>query len=217
MYIEWVRSPCLSHPCAYTGLTLRAHLAYGTACLAGYTNDPLDTLRYPSPGSPTSATPSVRTRTQSMRRGALPAASKAAELLSTWLAEDGEQHEAGPETIAILVRDRYQRDAVATGLAERGVEVRAVGREAVERGRPVVMTMHRAKGLEFRKVLLVDVSEASIPRALRDLDYSDAERTDALLRERSLLYVAATRARDQLAISWSGQASPLLEGIAGEG
>lgn len=34
-----------------------------------------------------------------------------------------------------------------------------------------------------------------------------------LLRERSLLYVAATRARDQLAISWSGQASPLLEGV----
>nr|WP_259390716.1 hypothetical protein [Actinomyces sp. 2119] len=28
------------------------------------------------------------------------------------------------------------------------------------------------------------------------------------------LYVAATRACDQLAISWSGQASPLLEGIS---
>lgn len=67
------------------------------------------------------------------------------------------------------MRDRYQRDAVATGLAERGVEVRAVDREAVGRGRSVVMTMHRAKGLEFRKVLLFDVSEASIPRVLRDM------------------------------------------------
>nr|WP_103063748.1 hypothetical protein [Actinomyces qiguomingii] len=38
-----------------------------------------------------------------------------------------------------------------------------------------------------------------------------------LVRERSLLYVAATRARDQLAISWSGQASPLLEGVRGAG
>ncbi len=54
------------------------------------------------------------------------------------------------------------------------------------------MTMHRAKGLEFRKVLLFDVSEASIPRVLRDMDYSDAERSDALLRERSL----AVRGRD---------------------
>lgn len=137
----------------------------------------------------------------------------AAQLLRGWLMEDGEQREEGPETIAVLVRDRYQRDAVVTGLAERGVDVRPVDREAMGRGRPVVMTMHRAKGLEFRKVLLFDVSEASIPRTLRDQQYSDADYADALLRERSLLYVAATRARDQLAISWSGQASPLLEGI----
>ena len=115
----------------------------------------------------------------------------------------------------MLVRDRYQRDAVVTGLAQQGIEVRPVDREAVGRGRPVVMTMHRAKGLEFRKVLLFDVSEDSIPRSLRDQRYSEADRTDALLRERSLLYVAATRARDQLAISWSGRKSPLLEGVIG--
>ena len=76
------------------------------------------------------------------------------------------------------------------------------------------MTMHRAKGLEFRKVLLFDVSESSIPRSLRDQEYSKVNHADAMLRERSLLYVAATRARDQLAISWSGQASPLLEELA---
>ena len=137
---------------------------------------------------------------------------KAGALLDWWLKEDrdaGEQ--SAPETIAVLVRDRYQRDAVVTGLAQQGIEVRPVDREAVGRGRPVVMTMHRAKGLEFRKVLLFDVSEGSIPRSLRDQRYSEADRTDALLRERSLLYVAATRARDQLAISWSGRKSPLLE------
>ncbi|ALD00077.1 DNA helicase UvrD [Actinomyces sp. oral taxon 414] len=139
---------------------------------------------------------------------------EAAALLDLWLEEDrdaGEQ--SAPETIAVLVRDRYQRDAVVTGLAQQGIEVRPVDREAVGRGRPVVMTMHRAKGLEFRKVLLFDVSEDSIPRSLRDQRYSEADRTDALLRERSLLYVAATRARDQLAISWSGRESPLLEEV----
>ena len=137
---------------------------------------------------------------------------KAGALLDWWLKEDRDASEEGaPETIAVLVRDRYQRDAVVTGLAQQGIEVRPVDREAVGRGRPVVMTMHRAKGLEFRKVLLFDVSEDSIPRSLRDQRYSEADRTDALLRERSLLYVAATRARDQLAISWSGRKSPLLE------
>jgi len=137
----------------------------------------------------------------------------AAELLNLWLEEDRAAGAGAPEAIAILVRDRYQRDNVVTGLAHRGVEVRPVDREAVGRGRPVVMTMHRAKGLEFRKVLLFDVSVEAIPRSLREQEYSDADHDDALLRERSLLYVAATRARDQLAISWSGQASPLLAGV----
>ena len=140
--------------------------------------------------------------------------SKAAELLTVWLEQDRDSEDSAPETIAILVRDRYQRDAVVNGLAQHGIEVRAVDREAAGRGRPVVMTMHRAKGLEFRKVLLFDVSKNAIPRSLRDQQYSDADRDDALLRERSLLYVAATRARDQLAISWSGEASPLITALA---
>lgn len=140
--------------------------------------------------------------------------SKAAELLTVWLEQDRDSEDSAPESIAILVRDRYQRDAVANGLAQHGIEVRAVDREAAGRGRPVVMTMHRAKGLEFRKVLLFDVSKNAIPRPLRDQQYSDADRDDALLRERSLLYVAATRARDQLAISWSGEASPLITALA---
>ena len=139
--------------------------------------------------------------------------SKAAELLTVWLEQDRDSEDSAPESIAILVRDRYQRDAVVNGLAQHGIEVRAVDREAAGRGRPVVMTMHRAKGLEFRKVLLFDVSRNAIPRSLRDQQYSEADRDDALLRERSLLYVAATRARDQLAISWSGEASPLITAL----
>ena len=139
---------------------------------------------------------------------------KAAELLRVWLEQDRDSEDSAPESIAVLVRDRYQRDAVVNGLAQHGIEVRAVDREAAGRGMPVVMTMHRAKGLEFRKVLLFDVSRSAIPRPLRDQQYSDADRDDALLRERSLLYVAATRARDQLAISWSGEASPLITALA---
>ncbi len=72
------------------------------------------------------------------------------------------------------------------------------------------MTMHRSKGTEFSKVVLFGVREGSIPAALRDLDYDESAMADALLRERSLLYVAATRARDVLLVTWSGQLSPLI-------
>ncbi len=54
--------------------------------------------------------------------------------------------------------------------------------------------MHRAKGLEFSHVREKGPAWAA----------GDEEAAHALLRERSLLYVAATRARDVLAVSWSG-------------
>jgi superfamily I DNA/RNA helicase len=46
-----------------------------------------------------------------------------------------------------------------------------------------------------------------------DLEQAAPEdRPDVLLRERSLLYVAASRARDQLLVTWAGQPSELLVG-----
>lgn len=131
---------------------------------------------------------------------------RAAELVTAWV-----DQVTAPETVAILVRYSSQRDRVVAGLGERGVTVRAVDRGSIKAGQPIVMTMHRAKGTEFSKVLLFGVNEGSIPGPLREQNYSEAAAADALLRERSLLYVAATRARDELAISWSGAASEFLE------
>ena len=132
---------------------------------------------------------------------------QAAELVTAWV-----NQVSAPETVAILVRYSSQRDRVVAGLGERGVTVRAVDRGTIKPGQPVVMTMHRAKGTEFSRVLLFGVNEGSIPGPLREQNYSKSAAADALLRERSLLYVAATRARDELAISWSGAASEFLTG-----
>ncbi len=130
---------------------------------------------------------------------------RAADLIRTWVAETD-----APETIAVLVREQRQRDRLVSGLAERGMTVRAVDRERITPGQPVAMTMHRAKGTEFSKVLLFGVDQGAIPRPLRDEQYAEDAWADALLRERSLLYVAATRARDEVAVSWSGDPSQLL-------
>lgn len=85
---------------------------------------------------------------------------------------------------------------------------------AVHTGEPAVMTMHRAKGMEFAKVILFSVGDSQMPMQWALKDLGEAERADALLQERSLLYVAATRARDELVVSWSGKPSELL-GVPG--
>ena len=137
---------------------------------------------------------------------------RAAELISSWMPDgtDDEGRAPKPEAIAVLVRDRYRRQTVVSGLADRGVEVRSVDQENAKPGLPLVMTMHRAKGLEFTHVLLFGVHEGSVPNALKEYRSSEDDFKDAMLRERSLLYVAATRARDVLAVSWHGERSSLL-------
>ncbi len=56
------------------------------------------------------------------------------------------------------------------------------------------MTMHRAKGTEFSKVALAGVGWSSDAEQRRLAALDPAERDDADLRSRSLVYVAATRA-----------------------
>lgn len=64
-----------------------------------------------------------------------------------------------------------------------------------------LMTMHSAKGLEFRDVFIVGVEEGILPHT-RSLDDAEASGTDALAEERRLFYVGVTRARERLSLSW---------------
>ena len=72
------------------------------------------------------------------------------------------------------------------------------------------MTMHQAKGLEFTHVALLDVGDSVIPRRVQGVPEAEVE--DAMQRERALLYVASTRARDELLVSVVGEPSELLPG-----
>lgn len=58
-----------------------------------------------------------------------------------------------------------------------------------------VCTMHSCKGLEFDNVLLIDVNEGMIP-------YNKANTKEELEEERRLFYVAVTRAKQRLFISY---------------
>lgn len=72
-------------------------------------------------------------------------------------------------------------------------------------------TMHRAKGLEFERVALAGLTDSGLPprAALREAVDPAGER-ELKERERSLLHVAATRAKKELRISWVGSTPDLL-------
>lgn len=108
--------------------------------------------------------------------------------------------------IAILARSNWLAEKYEQWLTEHGIPAEKMGthftltRDGVSCG-----TMHRAKGLEFRVVFLVGVSEGLIPPQSRIQKAKDPLAREQMEREeRSLLYVAATRARDKLFVTSSG-------------
>ncbi len=63
-------------------------------------------------------------------------------------------------------------------------------------------------------VLAVSCSQGVIPNPRTLSLYGDpARREDAAARERRLLYVVLTRARDELVVSWVGRPTPLPEAV----
>ncbi|NES28141.1 AAA family ATPase [Micromonospora terminaliae] len=73
-------------------------------------------------------------------------------------------------------------------------------------------TMHAMKGLEFRCVAVIGATERAVPFAkeVTPPEVDPLQHDSDMLRERCLLFVASTRAREALYVSWSGPPSPFL-------
>ncbi|MFF2371645.1 3'-5' exonuclease [Agromyces sp. NPDC058110] len=129
-----------------------------------------------------------------------------AELITSWIDEGVE-----PAGIAVLARTNDRAAAARDGLNRHGIVLNHIKSAQRDGDRPVALTMHTAKGMEFNRVVLFDVSDGVMPAAHALQKLPPEEHEDALLRERSLLYVAASRARDVLVVTWKGEPSPLLQ------
>ncbi|BAW05557.1 3'-5' exonuclease [Nocardia seriolae] len=143
---------------------------------------------------------------QLQANSALDELDRVAAQIKGWLAEEIE-----PSTVAVLVRVAKDRDRYVRALGERGVDARALDANPATIGHVQVMTMHRSKGMEFSRVILAGIDEAHVPAKVALNAVPEEEQPEALLRERSLLYVAASRARDALMVTWSGKKTELLD------
>ncbi|MFC6013016.1 3'-5' exonuclease [Nocardia lasii] len=130
-----------------------------------------------------------------------------ADQLDTWINED----DIGRGDVAVLTRGVRERGTVVRALGERGITAEILDDTVPPENHVAVLTMHRSKGLEFRCVVLAGIDNEHVPSRPSVRGVPIEEREEAERRERSLLYVAASRARDQLVVTWSGQISTLLE------
>ena len=61
-------------------------------------------------------------------------------------------------------------------------------------------TIHSAKGMEFKNVIILDVYEGVIPKTPKEAIEENEDKKDLYQEERRLFYVAMTRAKDKLSI-----------------
>jgi superfamily I DNA/RNA helicase/mRNA-degrading endonuclease RelE of RelBE toxin-antitoxin system len=120
---------------------------------------------------------------------------------------------AGP-SIGVAVLTRSQVEKVEEHLTNAGIGATTIGKDGprLQDATVHVGTLHRFKGLEYQHMLVADASAGSLPSTrIESLRATDPHRyARELKRARSLLFVAATRARDALAITWHGTPSPFL-------
>ena len=106
---------------------------------------------------------------------------------------------------AVLLRGNKRKlYAVTKALEERGIPAALVTNEDeldLKDGKVKVMTMHRAKGLQFVGVVLVLDDWPTIPKSIDSSDTDAIE--EQMLSERQLLYMAAMRAQRFLLLTSS--------------
>jgi DNA helicase-2/ATP-dependent DNA helicase PcrA len=99
--------------------------------------------------------------------------------------------------LAVLARTNDQLTIVEAALRRAGVPVRRnAGGARPDENAVDVTTFHQAKGLEWWGVCVVGLEDGLVP-------ISSSASADRRAEERRLLYVALTRATDQLACSWA--------------
>ena len=77
-------------------------------------------------------------------------------------------------------------------------------------------TLHRAKGLEFKVVVVLGCNADLLPLAVALHECVDeVDRQEVTAQERHLLYVACTRAREQLLLTYAGAPSAFLTRSSG--
>ena len=123
-----------------------------------------------------------------------------------WI-EEGVAHSA----VGITARTRRDLREVQDALDE--IQIRWTKIEADSKKPGVQLgTMHSFKGLEFARLAVVAANNDNLPLpvAVTPAAEDQTQHNVDVLRERCLLYVACTRARDELIVTSSGTPSSLL-------
>ena len=120
-----------------------------------------------------------------------------------------------PHEIAVFVRSEEEFPRAAKALEISGIPFIILDSNMeVSLHKATLAVMHLAKGLEFKTVAVMACDTNVIPSHTRiESMGDDADLGDVYITERQLLYVACTRARDNLMLSGVEPVSEFLDDV----
>ena len=136
------------------------------------------------------------------------------DAVADWLA-DRSREGVMPHEFGVFVRSDAELGRARAAVAKTGLPSKVLD-EHVETtsGQISIGTMHLAKGLEFRAVVVMACDDEIIPLQLRiETVADDSDLEEIYNTERHLLYVACTRARDHLLVTSVEPASEFLDDL----
>jgi superfamily I DNA/RNA helicase len=118
-----------------------------------------------------------------------------------------------PGEIGVFVRSEAELPRARAAAENGGIQFAVLDdKMEMPSGRATISTMHLAKGLEFRAVVVMACDDEVIPLQQRIETATDpGELEEVYATERHLLYVACTRARDHLLVTGVEPASEFLD------
>jgi superfamily I DNA/RNA helicase len=134
--------------------------------------------------------------------------------VSKWIS-DRRDEGVMPHELGVFVRSPAELDRARTAVKDAELLFTILD-ENVETmsGQVSISTMHLAKGLEFRAVVVMACDDEVIPLQERiETVADDADLEEVYNTERHLLYVACTRARDHLLVTSVDPASEFLDDL----
>ncbi len=141
---------------------------------------------------------------------------EAAEIagVGEWL-RDCAREALRPAEMAVFVRSEAQLDRARQAVKSADLDFCVLDDKVrPEETKVSICTMHLAKGLEFRAVVVMACDDEVVPLQSRIEDIADgADLQEVYNTERHLLYVACTRARDRLLVTATDPASEFLEDL----
>ncbi len=120
-----------------------------------------------------------------------------------------------PHEIGVFVRSSAELDRARSAVEKAGMDFKVLDEHLeTKSGNVAIGTMHLAKGLEFRAVVVMACDDEVIPLQSRiETVTDDADLQEVYETERHLLYVACTRARDFLLVTSGASASEFLDDL----